>query len=234
MKRNPGQWLRELIYDRSVESALYFGMGSGFIIVGTIGIVANTNPWHILIIGIGFLAAGLYKLTRGWRLPDMRKGARAEQTIGQAIEYALTRDTCAVAHHVEDIAVIGDIDHLVATPRGLWVIESKHGRVPKSVFSETLRRIGRNVEGVRKWAPGVSVTGCLVFSRQQNPPTKPSYDAGAETIRCFDTPTSLMRELKKETRREGGNRELAQKVWRLGKVEGEIAQWSAAQRRGGS
>ena len=39
------------------------------------------------------------------RLADMRKGASAEERVGQVIEYALTSERGAVAHHVEDIAV---------------------------------------------------------------------------------------------------------------------------------
>ena len=82
----------------------------------------------MLLPGAVLLGVALFKARRGWRLEDMRKGARAEESVGQAIEYALTSKRCAAAHHVEGIARIGDIDHLVATPRGLWVIETKHGR----------------------------------------------------------------------------------------------------------
>ena len=150
----------------------------------------------------------------------MRKGARAEETIGQAIEYALTRDACAVAHHVEEIARIGDIDHLVATPHGLWVIETKHGRVPKPEFAETLRRIAANVEGVREWAPDTRVTGCLVFASEQQKRSKPTYEHGRATIRAFADRTALMRELRKEARGKADSLDLARRVWKLGKLEG--------------
>ena len=150
----------------------------------------------------------------------MRKGARAEETVGQAIEYALTRQSCAVAHHVEEIASVGDIDHLVATPFGLWVIETKHGRVPKSEFPETLRRIAKNVEGVREWAPGTRVTGCLVFAREQKPPPKAKFKSGSETIRCFESAKSLKHELRAEAHKEGGSSELARRVWKLDSLEG--------------
>ena len=149
----------------------------------------------------------------------MRTGAHAEETIGQVIEYALTRDTCGVAHHVEEIARVGDIDHLVATPNGLWVIETKNGRVPKSQFAETLRRIAANVEGVREWAPDTRVTGCLVFASEQEKRPKPTYRAGKETIRAFADPTELMRELRNEARGSGDSVELAWRVWKLGKLE---------------
>ena len=158
--------------------------------------------FFVLLPGAGLLVAALRKLARGWRLLDMRKGAHAEETVGQAIEYALTRERCAVAHHVEGIARIGDIDHLVATPRGLWVIETKDGRVPRSDFQESLRRIALNVEAVRDWVPGMRVTGCFVIATGRGSPPKPTYGWGAETIRCFGSAVSLMREVQTEARSE--------------------------------
>ena len=121
----------------------------------------------VLLPAAMLLGAALHKLARGWRLSHMQKGAHAEERVGQAIEYALTRERCAVAHHVEGIARVGDIDHLVATPRGLWVVETKHRLVPRSEFPETLaanrtQRRGRpglgarnasdRVLGLRRWA----------------------------------------------------------------------------------
>lgn len=183
-----------------------------------IGFFSELMSLGMLLPGAGFLLAALYKAKRGWRLPDMRKGARAEETIGQAIEYALTRDACAVAHHVEEIARVGDIDHLVATPAGLWVIETKHGRIPKAEFAETLRRIAANVEGVREWAPDARVTGCLVFGSDQQKRPKPAFGHGKETIRAFADRRALMRELRKEARGSGDSLELARRVWKLGKL----------------
>jgi len=230
MKRNPGEWLRTRILERHLEVALWTVAGTTWLLVAVVALWVGSgpkplDPWSISIValpGAAFLGFALYVVKRGWRVPDMRKGMRAEETIGQAIEYALTRDTCAVAHHVEDedITRVGDIDHLVATPEGLWVIETKHGRVPKSQFRETLRRIAANVEGVRKWAPpGVRVTGCLVFANKQDEPPKPTYEHGKETIRAFDGRNALMWELREKARGTGGSRKLARRVWKLGKLE---------------
>ena len=172
-----------------------------------------------LLPGIACLGLALFKWKRGWGALDMKKGAHAEETIGQAIEFALTRDSCAVAHHVEEIAKVGDIDHLVVTSRGLWVIETKHGRVPKTEFPEVLERIAHNVAGVRDWAPGMQVTGCLVFAREPAKPPQPIYKFGAEKIKCYAKPKLLMHALRDEARNEGGSSSIAQKVWRLAKVE---------------
>ena len=229
MKRNPGEWLRDRLLDRIVDVALLGTLGTGWLVGAGLALWTTRGPsqwvpewmvWSMLLLpGAGFLLAALYKAKRGWRLTNMKKGARAEETIGQAIKYALTRDTCAVAHHVEEIARVGDIDHLVATPNGLWVIETKHGRVPRSEFAETLRRIAANVEGVREWTPGTRVTGSLVFAREPQKRPKSTYSHGNETIRTFANPRALMRELRNEARRSGDSLELARQVWKLGKLE---------------
>ena len=227
MKRNPGEWLREKIRIRAVDAALLAMAGMGWLcgaglalwVVFGLRLFSEPMNWIALLPGAGFLAAGLVKAKRGWRFSDMGKGASAEETVGQAIEFALTRDACAVAHHVEEIAKVGDIDHLVATPHGLWVIETKASFVPKPEFPETLRRIARNVEGVREWAPGTRVTGCLVFGSKLEKPPKPTFKYGDETIRAFANRTALMRELRAEASGAGSVSDLAQRVWKLGKID---------------
>ena len=225
MKRNPGQWLREAILDRLINAVVLVSMGLGLLIgagstLWTTHTLWETQAWQTLLPGAGFLVFGLWRWRRGWRLRDMRKGARAEETIGQAIEYALTRDGCAVAHHVEGFARVGDIDHLVATPHGLWVIETKSGRVPKAIFKETLRRIAANVEAVRMWAPpGARVTGCLVFADNKGPAPRPTYEWGQETIKAFANRSVLVRKLSEEAQGTGDARDLATRVWKLGRVE---------------
>lgn len=230
MKRNPGEWLRYRLLDRVLDAVLLgiagmcWLLGAGLVLGATRGwgqSVSEWVIWSLLLPGVGFLLAALYKAKRGWRLTDMRKGAHAEETVGQAIEYALTRDACAVAHHVEGIARVGDIDHLVATSDGLWVIETKHGRVPRSEFRETLRRIAANVEGVKEWAPDTRVTGCLVFGRDQEKRPKSTYNHGKETIRAFGSPRELMRELRSEARGTGGSTDLARRVWKLARLDAD-------------
>ena len=63
------------------------------------------------------------------------------------------------------------------------------------------------------------MTGCLVFASEPKKPAKRTYKQGAETIRVFADPESLMRELRDEARAEGGSARIAREVWRLAKVE---------------
>ena len=224
MRRNPGQWLRERLLTRATDAALLAMLGAGWLcgaaaalwtaLVG--GYAPGWIVWLFLLLpGAAFVGAAWHKSRSGWRLTDMEKGAGAEETVGQAIEYALTREPCAVAHNVKDIANAGDIDHLVATPQGLWVVETKYRRIPPSKFPRTLRRIAENVAGVRAWAPGTPVTGCLVFATAQNPAPNATFQWGSETIRCFDNAKSLARELRAEARRDRGSAAVARRVWNL-------------------
>ena len=56
-------------------------------------------------------------------------------------------------------------------------------------------------------------------TREPEKPPRPTFKHGAETIRVFASPESLMRELRNEARVEGGSPSIAREVWRLAKVE---------------
>ena len=112
-----------------------------------------------------------------WNYGNVRKGVDAETRVGQVIEYAISAEGCAVAHSVSEIAVRGDIDHLVATPLGVRVVETKYRRVRGSRFPKVLEGIAANVEAVRSWVPaGVAVRGCLVLATG-DAPARRSYRA---------------------------------------------------------
>lgn len=179
--------------------------------------LAGAPVWMLVAGGTVFILFAALKAFRGWRLSHMRTGARAEERVGEAIEYALTRANCAVAHAVTSIAREGDIDHLVATPNRLWVVETKSGRLPKKAFATALRRLARNVEGVRAWAPGSDVRGALVFAGAEPVKTRASYSSGSEQIRCFGDRESLMRELRREAEADrSAKADLVRSVWELG------------------
>ena len=160
------------------------------------------------------------KGANGWRLGDMRKGAHSEERIGAAIEDALTQPSCAVAHGVMDIAREGDIDHLIATPRRIWVVESKYGRLPQREFAKTLRRIVVNVNAVSEWQPNVEVVGCLVFGGDSKVEAGSRYTRDGRQILCFKDPKSLAQQLRMEAGEERTVPEgVARKVWSLANAQ---------------
>ncbi len=155
---------------------------------------------------------------RRWSLSNLERGIDAEYRVGQVVDYALVPRNCAVAHGVVDIAAEGDIDHLVATPQALWVVETKVRAVPKKQFPAVLDRIARNVHAVEAWASGVPVRGCLVLL--DGFPGKREYEARDGTPVVVHDEKSLRNALRREVRGEEGpgGAELARRVWKLGRV----------------
>ena len=223
MKRNPGQELRYRLIDRVLDASTLIMAGIGCLLSVVMIKFMGSPSWFVVMFGIALCLVGAMKLTgRGrkganrWRLRDMRKGAHSEERVGAVIEYALTQPHCAIAHGVMDIAKEGDIDHLIATPQRIWVVESKYGRLPPREFARTLRRIVVNVNAVSEWEPNVEVVGCLVFGGDSNAKAKSSYTRDDRQILCFRDPKSLAQQLRREAGAERTVPEgMARKVWSL-------------------
>ena len=142
-------------------------------------------PGFIFLIAAAVVARGG---RRPWKIDHMRKGAHAEARIGHVIEYSITRQACAVAHNVTDIVDSGDIDHLVATPGGLWVIETKSNR-HSSFERRKLEALARKVNDVRNWAPpDTRVFGCLVYANDAGPQGNTTHEIYGESISNFSQP----------------------------------------------
>jgi len=154
-----------------------------------------------------------------WNFDNFRKGRKAENRVGQAIGYAITAENCAVAHTVTEIAKVGDIDHIVATPVSVRVIETKYKKVPKKDFFHVLTRVAANVDAVRQWAPaGTPVQGCLVLA-YEGKAGKKNFDAGNEKITAYFTPQLLMHEIRAEVGKEGSlDGRITKDIWKLGQV----------------
>ncbi|MCY3812233.1 MAG: nuclease-related domain-containing protein [Gammaproteobacteria bacterium] len=191
MARQPGERLRGL-RDEFERSLGRVARSAEIALPGTTGIVCVVLSFPILLPGLSdevrwsVPALGTilvcWALVAWWRsrgattaaagrgsariVEDLGTGADSEETIGKAIEWALTRSHCVVAHNVADIpGTKSDIDHLVVSPAGIWVVETKT-RWIKSGFPEVLGRIAANVDAVSRWPPArdVPVCGVLAFA----------------------------------------------------------------------
>ena len=215
---------------RRIELLLVSALGVGAVVGLVIGHWLHWvmgawlgDGWWSAAAGLATLAAiaafwlVFRSLGRG-RMERLDNGDDAEVRTGQFIEYALSAPGCAIAHSVTSIARFGDIDHLVATPVRLWVVETKYRRVPRERFPEVLRRIAENTAAVWEWAPpGTPVRGCLVLAYESRIRRK-SYDYGKQPV-VVHTPASLARELKVEAREERTiDERVAAGVWELGRV----------------
>ena len=151
------------------------------------------------------------------------KGSLAERRIGHVIETALTASGCAVAHSVYEIdGTVGDIDHLVATPGRIWVVETKYARVPPKRFPEVLSKITRNAKAVREWLSPceLEVVGCLALASIDNKKLESmqrSYEDGG--VQVFN-PDTLYKEIAKASRLTSGesSKLVTDRVWGLSGV----------------
>ena len=215
VRRDAGDWVRgRLRHAEIVVAAVLsgtFGSVAGVVLVGMAGWRSATLTAFCLALGAVLL---VHKHQRG-AVTNLHKGAAAERHVGGVIEYAMTSPGCAIAHSVTGIADIGDIDHLVATPGTLWIVETKYRRVPGDRFPEVLRRIVANVDAVRRWSgSGIAIRGCLVLAAEEELPHKRAYEDGK--VEVFD-PNSLGRQIFGESAIEANEEDLliARRVWAL-------------------
>ncbi len=135
-----GSHLRVLLFDRFGILMGACGVTFGLLIPALpwINVVWTNNVALILACATLLVCIVLIFGPGRWNIENIIKGLKSEQYVGASIEYALMHKGCAVAHSVRDMAKVGDIDHLVATPRRIWVIETKYRRVPSRKFQEVL------------------------------------------------------------------------------------------------
>ena len=214
-RRSAAAWLRQRVMGRYLGLLIPTCVGGG-VLVGALLV-----PWLPQLhwaVGAAVVVVGGFWLLYGRRsLSNLEKGLDAEYRIGQVIEYALVPRECAVAHGVTEIAAVGDIDHLVGVRRGLWVIETKVRAVPQERFPAVLDRIAANVHAVEAWAGDVPVHGCLALLVPFR--GKRDYEAADGTPVVVHDEQSLRDMLRAEAGEDGPvGRELARRVWELGRV----------------
>ncbi len=223
MRRFPGSWVRDRAMVRILLVFLLVGASAGFGLHWLLAYVLHflLNPVWISWVGILVMLALLVSLHLAWcsldrgSIAKWLKGADSERNIGQAIERAIAAPGCSVAHTVTGLTGSGDIDHLVATPAALWVVETKTSRVPRKEFPRVLHGLARKVKVVREWAPpGTAVRGCLALDNPESARRR-RYEAAGETIAVHGAP-SLAKALGAEASGPPAVPfGLAERVWKL-------------------
>lgn len=225
-RRPPGERHRVRRHARTrrkrFELLPLLGVGCGFVAGLAIGGTFDLSwvaaaAWCTVLAAIAACLWAARVIARR-RLDGLETGGEADTCAGQAIVHALTTPGCAVAHSVRSIGGARNIDHLVATPLRLWVIETKYEDVPRDQFPDVLRRVAESTSAVWKWAPpGTPVRGCLVLAKESMPGRR-TYDYGKEPV-VVHTPASLASELGDETAQERViDERVAAEVWELGRL----------------
>ena len=191
--RAPGAWMLRALVQRYLATVIIGASGLGaimlWIALGAIPAPAATVATGLLLAWGAACVASLLVVRHGFRNygeESLEKGFAAETLIGRRIEAAITRPNHAVAHNVLiKGAEPGDIDHLVATPRGLVVVESKFADVPQDKFPGVRRRLAKNIKAVRAWAPpDTPVRGAIVYMHL-NDHSELEYPTLGEDIRVY-------------------------------------------------
>ena len=226
MRRNAGAYLRYkstmLLLLLAAGGGIIVGLGLGYVLHQMMGVWLDGVSTSVAMGGAILVVIAAFwivfrSVERG-RLQRMEKGESAEVRTGQTIEYAITAPNCAVAHSVTDIARVGDIDHVVATPVRLWVIETKYRRVPRDQFREVLRRIADNTVAVRRWAPpDTPVCACLMLAYESRIHRK-NYDHSKVPI-VAHTLDTLVRAIAAEASQPRTlDSRVAAEVWKLAHI----------------
>ena len=228
-KNAAGQWVRQQLLARQALASMLFaviaGCAFGFWVRGVLvfnepgGILASSVAMGVAILAGVVVFAYCRRLDATWS-----PGLQAEQRIGDLIDYAVTQGGCAFAHDVREALGdgLGNVDHVVMTPAGIWVVETKAHRVPKSRFSAALRQVAENVGRVRSHLEtSLPVRGALVIADRSEDELEEQFDWKGEALLAFGA-KRFLRALKAECEQTGTDVRspemawVAHKVWDLG------------------
>ena len=229
-KNAAGRWLLQRVLTRVVlpmmGANLLFWFLLGFMVRGTpmVDRVAGEFPqWAAAGSFIAVAVATVFLLFIVRKDSTWARGLAAERRVGDRIEHALVRDGCAFAHDVKEaLGPGGNVDHVVLTPAGVWVVETKAAWLGKGRFKKALRQVSGNVRRVReRLETPLPVRGALVIA-DDTKPYESDFDWQGEPIKAFRL-VSFWRRVREECDGDAvaSPRELealARKVWGLGSI----------------
>ena len=166
---------------------------------------------------------------------NLEKGIEAEERTGEVIEYALAQANCAAAHNVTDVTDTGDIDHLVATPQAVWVVDSKF-RYNKRWLEDKVNEVEQQVHAVEQWVAQqgfrqTPVKGCLAFLTGFDEENDEQVAKGGTVVLCVDVSgkqnnglVKALRETMKNQPIQTVDKDLIRQIWKLGAEESPTAE----------
>ena len=130
-KNAAGGWLRVEFLRRIASAGMLWmgvaGFGIGFMVRGlpvfdgSAGILVSWGILGVMIVAFGAFYAFCRRVDASWG-----RGLEAELQVGDLIEHGAAQRGCAFAHDVrEALGGRGNVDHVVMTPAGIWVVETK-------------------------------------------------------------------------------------------------------------
>lgn len=229
-KNAAGGWLQSEILDRGVSAVMMIMAFAGF----AVGFAVRSLPifdfetgvfWTVVVMVALFLSFAIFlvlirRIDATW-IP----GLRAERWVGDVIEHALARPGCAFAHDVKEaLGGSGNVDHVVMTQVGVWVVETKSGWLDKRHFPSAMRQVAQNVARVRRHLDtSLPVRGALIIADRWDRSLESRHEWNGEPVTAFDLET-FWRLLQAEGAQAGDGRpaqdtaRVEKAVWNLGSI----------------
>ena len=227
-KNAAGGWVRGEFLLRIASAGMLLAAVAGFVLGFMLreltvfdGPAGMRAAW--LAIGVLALAFGVFYVYCRRVDATWGKGLEAERQIGDLIEHAVAQRDCAFAHDVKEaLGGRGNVDHVVMTPAGIWVVETKSDWSSKRRFPPALRQAAENVGRVRRHLEtSLPVRGALVIADRSNDSLEADYDWNGVPVKAFGAKKfwsvlSVEREQGHAVGRSSETTRVQRLVWNLG------------------
>ena len=227
-KNAAGGWLRGELLRRIASAGMLFaaavGFALGFLVRGlpqfdeTPGGLASWMVLGVMVVSFGVFYAYCRLAVATWG-----RGLNAERQVGDLIEHAVAQRGCAFAHDIKEaLGGRGNVDHVVMTPAGIWVVETKSAWLRKWRFRRALRQVVKNARRVRHHLKtSLPVRGALVIADRSNDSLDKDYDWDGEPVKAFGAKKlwSVLRAEREQARHTSESSEMSRverQVWNLG------------------
>ena len=99
----------------------------------------------------------------------------------------MVRHVCAFTQDVKEaLGQRGNVDHVVMTPAGIWVVDTKTAWLSQPQFRPALRQVAENTRRVRHHIEtSLPPRGALVTAGRSNDSLDADYDWKGEQIKAF-------------------------------------------------
>ncbi len=149
-KNKAGSWLQQEAIGRTAGVigvvVCLLGLVAGFLVRSVRGVdeVAPELTWWVALLGLIAAYAVAHWVVqlfvRGME-STWGRGFLAERRVGDLIEFAVADRGCAFAHDVKEaLDGHGNVDHVVLTPAGVWVVETKASWLRQDRFHAARRQ----------------------------------------------------------------------------------------------
>ncbi len=212
-KNKAGSWLQQEAIGRTAGVigvvVCLLGLVAGFLVRSVRGVdeVAPELTWWVALLGLIAAYAVAHWVVqlfvRGME-STWGRGFLAERRVGDLIEFAVADRGCAFAHDVKEaLDGHGNVDHVVLTPAGVWVVETKASWLRQDRFHAARRQTAENVRRVRQHLrTTLPVRGALVIADESVKAYEKDHPWDGEPVTAFDS-RSFWRRLRDE-RDQGG------------------------------